>query len=618
MVRRVPGGQALTPEVIEHIVATTDGVPLFIEEVTRLVVAAGGRLAPWQQGRVGGALTAVSVPATLHDSLMARLDQVGDAKRTAQLGAVIGREFTAGLLQAVSPLDAVALEHDLDRLRTAELLYRRGTGAQATYIFKHALIQEAVYTSLLKRTRQQYHQRIAEVLAERFPEVAALQPALLARHALHGAVWDKALIHFRQAGANVMKQSAYQEAVACFDEALGALQHLPERRDTREQAIDLRFDLRMALLPLWEHDRILAILREAEAIAEALGDAHRLGLATAHLVHALWITADIEQAFTTGQRAMGLTAPLNNARLQAFARFSLANVYFSLGQYAPAIEEYRQNVAALIGDRIPENSAIVHSAVANLRWMVQSLAEIGLFTEGMLRAEEAVRFAEAIDQPYSLSNAYADAGYLCLCKGDVPKAIACYRRGVDVCERWHILQMLDGLAIGLSMAMALSGQTAEALALLDRTVGYPPPSRLLVRRVPEVPRLGEVYLCAGRVEEALHYTEQALTFARAHHEQGREAYALRLLGEIMARRDPLALDHAASHYRQALALASELGMRPLQAHCHHGFGTLYRQMDQGEQARAALSMAIGLYREMEMTFWLPAAEAALAGVEHWS
>ena len=133
--------------------------------------------------------------------------------------------------------------------------------------------------------------------------------------------------------------------------------------------------------------------------------------------------------------------------------------------------------------------------------------------------------------------------------------------------------------------------------------------------MPEVPRIGEVYLRAGRVEEALHYTEQILSFARAHRERGREAWSLRLLGEIVARRDSHALDHAASHYQQALVLANELGMRPLQAHCHHGLGTLYHQMGQVEQARTELSTAIDLYRNMEMTFWLPEAEVALAQME---
>ena len=133
--------------------------------------------------------------------------------------------------------------------------------------------------------------------------------------------------------------------------------------------------------------------------------------------------------------------------------------------------------------------------------------------------------------------------------------------------------------------------------------------------MPEVPRLGEVYLRAGRVEEATHYTERVLEFARAHHERGREAWSLCLLGEIIAHRGPHALEQAAVHYQQALALVNELGMRPLQAHCYHGLGTLYSQMDQAEQARAALTTADALYREMEMTFWLPEVEVALAEME---
>jgi tetratricopeptide (TPR) repeat protein len=616
MVARVTGGKTVPAEVMQHLVEKSDGVPLYVEEMTKAILEAGVLQDIDGHYTLTGPLTALAIPTTLQDALMARLDRLDTAKGVAQLGATLGRQFAYEVLHAVAQVDEMALQRALRRLVDAELLYQRGVPPHATYVFKHALIQDIAYQSLLKSARQQYHRRIAQVLEARFPEIVETQPELLAHHTWHGEIWDKALIYFRQSGAKAMKQSAYQEAVAYFEQALSALQHLPENRDTRELAIDLRFDLRFALLPIREHDRILAIMREAEAIAEALGDAPRLGRATASLAHALWLTANLDQALTTGQRAVALITPLKDATLQRFADFSLAEVHFSLGQYGPAIEAFRRNVD-VIGNRIHENSGIAHSAVADLRWLAQSLAEVGMFTEGMRRGEEAVRIAEAIDQPYSLSTAYAGAGYLSLCQGDVPKAIACYTRGVDICERWHILQMLHGPAIGLSMAMALSGQTAEALDLLERAIGHPPPISLLVihSRSPELPRLGEVYLRAGRVEEALDYTEQILAFARAHHEQGREAWSLRLLGEIVARRDSHALDHATSYYQQALALATELGMRPLQAHCYHGLGTLYSQMDRAEQARAALSTAINLYREMEMSFWLPGAEAALADLE---
>ena len=167
MVWRVAGGKALPPEVVEQIVAKTDGVPLFVEELTKTVLESGLLREGEDHYDLTGPLPPLAIPATLHDSLMARLDRLATVKAVAQLGATIGRTFAYELLQAVSPLDEATLQHGLRQLVEAELVYQRGVPPQATYTFKHALIQDAAYQSLLRSTRQQYHQRIAQVLAER-------------------------------------------------------------------------------------------------------------------------------------------------------------------------------------------------------------------------------------------------------------------------------------------------------------------------------------------------------------------------------------------------------------------------------------------------------------------
>ena len=182
MIGRVTGGKALPSEVVEQIVAKTDGVPLFVEELTKMVLESGLLREGEDRYELTGPLPPLAIPATLHDSLMARLDRLATVKDVAQLGATIGRTFAYELLQAVSPLDEATLQHGLRQLVEAELVYQRGVPPQATYTFKHALIQDAAYQSLLRSTRQQYHQRIAQVLAEQFPETAETQPELLAHH----------------------------------------------------------------------------------------------------------------------------------------------------------------------------------------------------------------------------------------------------------------------------------------------------------------------------------------------------------------------------------------------------------------------------------------------------
>src|SRR5262249_43037191 len=220
-------------------------------------------------------LPAVAIPTTLHEALLARLDRLGSAKGVAQLGATIGHRFPYTLLRAVSPLEDEALQRDLATLVAAELLYQRGQPPRSVYTFKHALVQEAAYESVLQRVCRQTHQRTVQVLEAQFPEIVVTEPELLAYHARRGEVWDQAATYFQQAGEQALTRSAHREAVAAFEQALEAVQHLPESRDTLAQAIDLRLALRNALWPLGELEQILIYLQEAQGLAETMGDPHR-------------------------------------------------------------------------------------------------------------------------------------------------------------------------------------------------------------------------------------------------------------------------------------------------------------------------------------------------------
>jgi tetratricopeptide (TPR) repeat protein len=616
MVAQLTGHTRLPAEVLEYLVATTDGVPLFVEELTRLVLESG--LVKERHGHyeLVGPLSALAIPATLHDALMARLDRLGAAKQVAQLGATIGREFPYALLQAVAGEEEPELQQRLAQLVEAELLYQRGSGPGATYRFKHALIQEAAYHSLLKSTRQQVHQQIAQVLAARFPESVETQPALLAHHALHGAIWEKALLYFRQAGAKAMQQSAYQEAVTCFEQALVALQHLPECRATQEQAIDLRLDLRTPLFVLWKAEQLLDHLQAAAALAEALDDPHRLGRVSLYMMIQLHMLGEHDRAITSGQHALDTAMVVGDVALHAVAQAYLGSVYHARCDYRRAIDFCQQTVVLLDGPLLHERfgQAFLPSvhARATLAWC---LAEVGRFVEGMRIGAEGLRIAEAVGHPNSLAFAYFGIGCVLLQQGDFPKAISVLERALGICQDIGLTLLFLWIGTPLGRAYALSGRIDEALRLLEQVVERATSMGVMVLQALRVTWLGEAHLLAGRVEAAHTLAEHALACARGRQERGHEAYALRLLGEIAARRAPHALDHAASHYQQALALATELGMRPLQAHCHHGLSTLYRQMGRVEQARAVLSTAIDLYGDMGRTFWLPAAEAALAQVE---
>jgi len=517
------------------------------------------------------------------------------------------------LWQAIAELSEDAVQRGLAHLQAAEFLYETRLFPEREYTFKHALTHEVAYGSLLLERRRVLHARIVEALEALAGDRLAEYVERLAHHALRGEVWEKALVYFRQAGEKAMVRSAHREAVGYFEQALRALPHLPETCDTREQAIDLRSALYQALYPLLEFGRSLEYLREAEPLAEALGDQRRLGWLSASMSYCLGMIGGMEDAIAVGQRAHAIAETLGDGALQVETNVHLGRTYFILGDHHRAIEVLRRNVASIAGEQSRERFGMpdLPRAVTSRAWLALCHAERGEFTEGIALGDEAVRMAEAVDQPLSRIVASLGVGFLYLVKGDCPKAIPALERGLAVCQSWDIRAYAPGIASALGASYTLARRVGEALPLLEQyafkgTVSQP--SRA-------VPWLSEAYLVAGRVEDAMRLTQHAFELCQAHRYRGSEAWALRLLGEIAAQREPREEEQAESSYRHALALADELGMRPLQAHCHRGLGILYTATGQQEQARTALSTAIEMYQSMDMTFWLPQTEAALAQVE---
>jgi tetratricopeptide (TPR) repeat protein len=246
--------------------------------------------------------------------------------------------------------------------------------------------------------------------------------------------------------------------------------------------------------------------------------------------------------------------------------------------------------------------------------LVVSLAECGAFAEGLAPAEAGVQIAEAADHPYSRVMALWAVGFRALRQGDLGQAIPGLERALELAQGAYLRLLIPFVTAPLGAAYALAGRTAEALSLLEQAVAQAVVMHYMWDHALRTIWLGEACLYAGRLAEACTQAQHALEFSRAHQERGHEAYALWLLGEVAVRRTPLEMDKATAYYHQALALADALGMRPLQAHCHRGLGTLYASTGQWEQARTALSTAIALYRAMEMTFWLSQAQATLEQV----
>jgi class 3 adenylate cyclase len=248
IVTRITDGKIFPGEVLTQVIEKTDGVPLFVEELTKAILESGALKAVDHHYELTGALSTLAIPTTLQDSLMARLDRLVTAKGIAQIGATIGRQFSYVLLQAVSQLDEVLLQHELGRLVEAEIVYQRGVAPQSTYVFKHALIQDAAYASLLKSTRQQYHQHIAQVLEEQFPETTVTQPELLAHHCTEAGLTEKAVHYWQKAGQSAIERSAHVEAIVHLRTGLALLQTFPETPERTQRDVDMLIVLGASLI----------------------------------------------------------------------------------------------------------------------------------------------------------------------------------------------------------------------------------------------------------------------------------------------------------------------------------------------------------------------------------
>jgi tetratricopeptide (TPR) repeat protein len=377
-------------------------------------------------------------------------------------------------------------------------------------------------------------------------------------------------------------------------------------------ALELRLALAWALNALGEHGRRLALLGEAESLARALDNRASLARILASMGHVRRLTGDLDGAIAAGQEALELAVALGDSALQMLASHTLGQACYAIGDFGRAAELLWRNVE--VADR-ESGTPSTGVRIASQAWLARTLSMLGAFAEGRRQGEEALRLAMLEGRGDIPIMAHACCGLLYLAQGDLEHAIRVLEQGLALCRASDHRNDLRPIAAGLGYAYALQGRLAEGRVLLEEGISESLRTGALLNHALWVAWLSEVCRLVGCGEEAWQHARQALDLARHLKERGNEALALYQLGALHAHADLPNAEQAEVHYQQALALAEELGMRPLQAHCHWGLGTLYATIGQQEQARTELSAAIVLYRAMDITFWLPQTEAALAQVE---
>ncbi len=607
LLQAVLGDDASLQPLKQVLIERTEGNPFFLEESIRTLIETKVLLGERGKYHLTGSFEITRVPATVHAVLAARIDRLSaNEKRLLQSAAVIGKDVPFVLLQAIADLSEEELRRELGQLQAAEFVYETRLFPDLEFTFKHALTHEVAYGNVLQERRRTIHAKIVEAIERLYPDRLVEQAELLAHHAFHGELWQNAATYLRQAGAKAANRSAHREAISCFERALEAPKHLPESRQLIEQAIDIRIDMRGSLQPLGEQVKILERMREAEVLAASIDDKRRLGQISAYL-SGYFVQAgdDPTQAIEKAELAFMIASAIGDFNLQVQANHFLGTSHRMIGDYDRAIYHFKKNIDSLVGDQIYDRFGLAFIASVGSRFQfVEILSDRGEFNEAAIHGEEAVRIAEVANHPFSLNTAYLAVGYLHFRKGALDKAIALLERSLEICRAWDLRQNLPRVAVALGNALAATGRVGEAMPLLELTNEGARNSWFRVQ-------LARGYLLAGKLEEANSVANQVLASSQSQGYRGYAALSLYVLAESLLHADVSDMAKAEDDYDHAMALANELRMRPLVAHCHVGLGQLYRHTGNREKAKTHLANGIAMMREMEMGLWLEKAEGEL-------
>jgi len=585
------------------------GNPFFMEEIVRTLIETQVITGTRGDYRLAKPFSSTQVPPTVQAVIASRIDRLPAlAKRVLQDAAVIGHDAPYALLQEICGLPEEPLRQLLANLETAEFLYVTRLFPDLEYTFKHSLTHEVAYSGLLQERRREVHAQIVAAIEHLYAGRLGEQVERLAHHAFRAQLNDKALVYLRQAGARAAERHAYREAAALYEQALGLLPS-GESRELLEQAIDLRFDIRNALQPLGDRERIAEYLAQAEPLAAKLADPRRIGWIQSHLTEHFWMHGRIREGIAAGERAIAVARDLSDLSLEVVTNLPLGLLHHTSGDYPKALECFNWNIERLGGELVRERFGMfVLPALFSRSFAAWSLAELGEFRRAASVAEDSLHLAEQANHPFSIGYAHLGWGVLHLRQGDVRRAIASFERALSVGAFSDSPVGFAFVAFHLGYGLSLSGKGDEGIPLLEKTVALAESRGFVARHALRLAYLAESYLLAGRLEEAGSMALRAITFALEHEERANQAYALRVAGEVEAHRHRGA--EALARLKAALSLASELGMRPLEANCHLALSHIAESAGGGATANTHRSLADGLSRSMDLRFWNPHRERA--------
>jgi TOMM system kinase/cyclase fusion protein len=615
MLTYLTGGKALPAEVVEQVVAKTDGVPLFVEELVKMILESGLVREEEERYVLTGLLPPLAIPSTLHDSLMARLDRLSAARELVQLGAVLGREFSYEVLQAVAPLEETTLQYGLAQIVDAELVYQRGLPPRSRYVFKHALIQDAAYQSLLKSTRQQYHQRIAQVLEAQFPETVEMQPELLAHHYTEAGLNAQAVPYWQQAGERARQHSANAEAIAHLTNGLVLLKTLPETLDRTRQELDLQTTLGPAFMATrgYAAPDVAQVYTRARELCQQMRETSRLfpvlwGLWMYHFVR-----AELQAAYDLGKQCLSLAQHLQNPTFRLEAHRALGTTLFFQGELPSARSHLEQGITfydsqqhrslAFLYGQDPKVTCL--SYIAWVLWL------LGYPDQALQRGHEALSLAQELAHPFTLALALQWVGTLHQCRREAQTTQERAETVMALARQQGFIQRLAGGTMLRGWALAMQGARTEGIAEMRQGLATYQTIGAGVGRTHWLALLAEAYGQAGQTAAGLAVVADALGVVDKYGEPWWEAELHRLKGALLLGLSEDTQPEVETCFQQALAIACRQQAKSLELRVAMSLARLWQQQGKRQEAYDLLTPIYDWFTEGFDTADLQEARALL-------
>jgi predicted ATPase/class 3 adenylate cyclase len=625
IVEKVASGKALPPEVVQQVVSKTDGVPLFVEELTKMVLESGWLREADGHYELIGSLPPLAIPATLQDSLVARLDRLATVKEVAQMGATLGREFSYELCQAVSPVDETRLQQALAKLVEAEVLYQRGQPPHARYVFKHALIQDAAYQSLLKNTRQQFHHRIAQTLVARFPETVEAEPELVAHHYTEAGLIEQAIPYWQQAGQRAFERSAYIEAIAHFTQGLKHLRSLPETTERLQQELSLQTTLGPVFMAAkgYAAPEVGAVYDRARELCQQLGEIPQLF----PVLFGLWVfytvRAEHEMARELAEQLFPLAQSLQDSALLLEAHHALGQTLFFLGEVAPARAHIEQGIALydphqhhaltfLYGSGDP--GVFCRGFAAYTLWL------LGYPDQALKRSHEALALAQELSHPHSLVSTLNHGAMLHHFRREVQPIHERVERLMGLSQEQGFPFWLAMGLIWQGWVLAEHGRGEEGILQMRQGLAAVRATGARQGGAYALTMLAEAYGKVGRAGKGLALLVEALSLLERTGERFWEAELYRLKGELTLQQlqvsgSALQVDtlraEAEEWFWKAIEIARRQKGKSLELRAVASLSRLWQQQGRKEDARQMLAEIYNWFTEGFDTKDLQEAKALL-------